>query len=637
MSTAARRAEFFALEAGEYLADLAPLAAEREMPDAERLVRGARALRGAALMAGLGTFARAAASLEGIARQVRDHALGWEPDAREAWNDGLGTLRGLVPRATSWEANDDRQALALVDRLERVAGGMSSRPVAPTTPPTTLTAGVRAFIARESALIAGSFAQAARALAPTPPPAALTAVLERMQSLRGLGASAELSPLPELLDAMELATRTLLGESPPPPDVAHIFADAAHAMSAIAKALADGGQITLPPTLERVAARLLDTYAAESDVVPIAMLAPTGEEPIVQQGIAPGPVGDLSPIAVELVSVGDHLLAAADALIKPTSPIARDLRLFVLHRTLSTMPPRSATGRFLGPIAEAITAAIGHGVAARKPEAFVAMLRDCGRFLVESGGESDKVALTRQRDRIAAAIVRSDAPQLLPWVPDSLDEEEATPAAPSDVVFELPSLGTAPAEPVTATPPADPAATPPPFTIDPPVTAPPTVEEGIVTIESLAPAVEEDEIVPIESLGLDLESAVGESDVVTIDSLAPEAEDAPIVSIESLAPAPLEAGLLERAYTRRATLLREGGDVAPSLELLTGRPQGGSEDAPILPVSDILYRGVAALDRAEEVRAEINSILAEPTISLDALRPWINELLDLVPLARDAA
>lgn len=563
MSSAARRAEFFGLEASEYLADLGPVASARELPDAEHLVRGARALRGAALMAGLGTFARAAAGLEGIARQVRDHALAWDPSAREAWGEGLATLRGLVPRATSWDANDDRLALALVDRLERVAGGTSSRPAPPTAPAGSLTAGVRAFIARESALIAGSFAQAARALAPTPPPAALTAVLERMQSLRGLGASAELSPLPELLDAMELATRTLLGDSPPPPDIAAIFADAADAMSVIAKALADGGTITLPPTLERVAARLLDTYAAESDVVPIALLAPAGEESILQHGVAPGPVGDLAPVAVELVSVGDHLLTSADALARPTSSIARDLRLFVLHRTLSTMPPRSATGRFLAPIAEAITAAIGHGVAARKPEAFLSMLRDCGRFLVDSGGAPDKLALSRQRDQIAAAIVRADAPD--------------HPAAGDD-------LSDAP----------------------------------IVAVESLAPAADED-------------------DIISIDALAPDDVESPIVSIESLAPSAGEPGTLERAYTRRGELLRDGGTPTPSLDLLTGQGDGLPAETLILPVADLLYRGEAALDRADVVRAEISAILAEPIVSLDALRPWINELLDLVSLARDAA
>ena len=586
MSNAARRAEFFALEAGEYLAELGPLAASPELADAERLVRGARALRGAALMAGLGTFARAAAGLEGIARQVRDHALAWEPDARDAWADGLSTLRELVPKATGWEADDDRAALALVDRLDQTSGGMSARPVAPAAPSTALTAGVRAFIARESALIAGSFAQAARALAPTPPPAALAAVLERMQSLRGLGASAELSPLPELLDAMELATRTLLGESPAPPHIAGIFADAAQALNDIARTLADGGRITLPPTLERVAARLLDTYAAESDVVPIAALAPSGQESIAQHGTAPGPLGDQAPIAVELVSVGDHLLTSADALNRPTSTIARDLRLFVLHRTLSTMPPRSSTGRFLAPIAKAITAAIAHGVAAHRPEAFVSMLRDCGRFLVESGSESDKLTLTQQRDRIAAAILRAEVPAFPP--PPIVDIHQLAPD-------------------------------------------PLPLAEEIVSIESLAPEPLEAAVVAIESLAPD------DDDLISIDALAPDTPGLRIVSIESLAPSAMEPGALERAYVRRGVLLRGSTDQRASLDGLAGRIVPATDEGQIFPIAELLYRGIAALDRADEVRAEINAILVEPTISLDALRPWIHELLDLVPLARDAA
>ena len=205
MSTAARRAEFFALEAREYLADLDP-AATSESPDLERLVRGARALRGAALMAGLGTFARAAAGLEALARQIRDHATPWTPGPRAAWLDGLQTLRDLTERAPAWEAVDDRAALALADRIERATAGGGVKVTVPATP--ALTPGVRAFIARESAMIAGSLEEAARALAPVPPQAALASVLERMRALRGLGGSAELSPLPELLDAMEMATRT---------------------------------------------------------------------------------------------------------------------------------------------------------------------------------------------------------------------------------------------------------------------------------------------------------------------------------------------------------------------------------------------------------------------------------------------
>lgn len=95
MSTAHRRAEFFALEAREYLAELEPVLSA-DSPDLERLVRGARALRGAALMAGLGTFARAAAGLEALARRVRDHGTPWAPGARAAWQDGLQTLRELT-------------------------------------------------------------------------------------------------------------------------------------------------------------------------------------------------------------------------------------------------------------------------------------------------------------------------------------------------------------------------------------------------------------------------------------------------------------------------------------------------------------------------------------------------------------
>ena len=262
MSNATRRAEFFALEANEYLADLDQLATARDRPDAERLVRGARALRGAALMAGLGTYARAAAGLEAIARQVRDHAIAWEPNARDAWTDGLATLRALVLRASSWEAADDRQALTLAERFEQVIHGRPARPATP--PPAALTPGVRAFIARESALIAGSFEQASRALAPVPPAAALGAVLERLQSLRGLGASAELTPLPELLDAMEVATRALLADAPAPPNVAAVFADAAHALSAMARSVADAGRISAPPELDAIARRLLESYATRA-------------------------------------------------------------------------------------------------------------------------------------------------------------------------------------------------------------------------------------------------------------------------------------------------------------------------------------------------------------------------------------
>ncbi len=599
MSSAPRRAEFFALEANEYLADLEPLATAHDRPDAERLVRGARALRGAALMAGLGTFARAAAGLEAVARQVRDHALAWEPNAREAWVEGLGALRALVSRAANWEAVDDRQALALAERFEQVMTGRPARASVPAT--AALTPGVRAFIARESALIAGSLEQASRALAPIPPAEALAGVLERMQSLRGLGASAELSPLPELLDAMEVATRALLADVAPPPNVAAVFADAAHALATIARAVADAGHIVPPPELESIAKRLLETYASETDVVSIGTLAPNGVESIVREGTPPSALPDADPVPVELVSVGDHLLIVAESLARPASPAARELRLFVLHRTLAAMPSRSATGRFLAPLADAISAGIGNRVATERPDAFVAMVRGCGRFLVEAGGSHDWLALTRRRDAIATSLLMVGL-----GAPAGGFEPKGTPVIRSDVSRGAAQVVEGPGPQVTL--PAD----------------------DVVEITSLAP---DDDIVDIASLAPDVPD-----DIVDIASLAPDDDTSDVVSIASLAPdpvpvipaaAPGEPSLLERAFTTRRALSLASADTTPTMSGLIG--------AEIVPVTVLLYRGHAALARAEEVRLEIHAMLAEPTASIDRLRPIIHELLDLVPLARDAA
>ncbi len=620
MSSTSRRADFFALEANEYLADLEPLASANDRPDAERLVRGARALRGAALMAGLGTFARAAAGLEAIARQVRDHALPWESAAREAWIEGLSTLRSLVSRAGVWEAADDRLALLLAERFEHV---MTGRPLRATTPqPAPLTPGVRAFIARESALIAGSFEQASRALAPVPPAAALTAVLERMQSLRGLGASAELSPLPELLDAMEVATRTLLADVPAPPNVAAVFADAAHALAAMARAMADAGRIAPPPELGSIARRLLESYATENDVVPITTLAPAGVDSIVRHGTPPLALPDGDPVPVELVSVGDHLLLVADALARPTSPAARDLKLFVLHRTIAAMPSGSATGRFLTPLANAITTAIGHNVATERPEAFVAMLRGCGRFLVDAAGMNDRLALANRRDAIATSLVMVGL-----GAPAGAFELKPTPAPtpdflPSDTGRSLPSGGhTGVPAPVPATDVVDIAS------------LAPDDQDDVVDIALLAPE-DQGDVVDIASLTPD-----DQDDVVDIASLAPDPDD--IVPIESLAPAahppalpiPAEApgqpSRLELAFVRRRSLQRAADSDGPTLSGLIG--------AEIVPIASLLYRGHTARSRADELRAEILLLLAEPAVSLERLRPPIHELLDLLPLARDAA
>src|SRR2546422_2117952 len=69
--------DFFALEAGEYLERLDGLLAKSDHPNADELVRLARALRGSALMANQQPIARAAAGLESLARAGREGRRPW--------------------------------------------------------------------------------------------------------------------------------------------------------------------------------------------------------------------------------------------------------------------------------------------------------------------------------------------------------------------------------------------------------------------------------------------------------------------------------------------------------------------------------------------------------------------------------
>jgi hypothetical protein len=447
-----------------------------------------------------------------------------------------------------------------------------------------------------------------------------------MQSLRGLNASAELSPLPELLDAMEVATRTLLSDMPPPPDVGAVFADAAHALAAMARSVAETGRVAPLPEVDRLAARLLESYAVERDVVPMAMLAPEGMESVIRRGTLPNAADRVDPVPVELISVGDHLLLTADALSQAPSTAVRDLRLFVLHRTLTTMPPRSGSGRFLSPLTEAITTAIGDGIAVREVDEFVKMLRECGRFLVDSGGNNDGPALSRQRDLLAAKLITVELGDHAPAVPIASLGVSPTPATEMADVVPIASLdfsGNAP-KPEDVVPIASLG-----FSQAAPqredavpieslgfAQAPPELED-VVPIESLAPA---EEVVAIEAL---LFEAV-EEEIVPIAALFPDEPPIPVIPDR----APGEPSLLELAYTHRAALDRTEPAVAPSLDGLIAMR--------IVPVEPLLYRGAGAWARADEVRTEIRALLDGPGISLEQVRPFLSELLDLVPLARDS-
>ena len=219
-------ADFFALEAGECLDRLESLVNREEAPPGDDFVRAARVLRGSALMASQQPIARAAAGLESVARAVREGRRGWDPATREQVAQAVEEFRLLVRRVRDWGESETGRATRLGIGLESLAGRAGGEPERHAEPG-ELNTGVRAFVAREGALIASALDRAARSLHATPGEREpLYTVLRRMQSLRGLAELGELAPLPEILDGIELAIGDLSRLFAPPPGVDEVMSAA---------------------------------------------------------------------------------------------------------------------------------------------------------------------------------------------------------------------------------------------------------------------------------------------------------------------------------------------------------------------------------------------------------------------------
>jgi hypothetical protein len=129
-----------------------------------------------------------------------------------------------------------------------------------------------------------------------------------------------------------------------------------------------------------------------------------------------------------------------------------------------------------------------------------------------------------------------------------------------------------------------------------------------------------------------------DSDVVPIESLQYDAgpsNAAAAVPIASLAPdsrsADSGASALETSFRTLERLQRERGSSAPSLEAFLGRAEPATE---AVAIESLCYRGRAALERAAAVRHSLAAELSGVP-DLAAIRPLLQELLDLVPLALD--
>ena len=579
-------ADFFALEAGECLDRLETLVSQPEPPSADELLRNARVLRGSALMAAQAPIARAAGGLEALARAHREHRRPWDAATREQVAQAVEEFRLLIRRVSQWSDADTARAVRLGRGLETLAGGTT--PSVPERAAETerpeLQTGVRAFVAREGALIASALDRAARGLRATPGDREpLYNVIRRMQSLRGLAELGDLVPLPEILDGIELAVGDLTRLFAPPPDVDQVMECAGQALTRISRDVAERGRPD-PDAEEarRFTELLLRAFAVERDVVPIESLYFSGDpEPLTQpssqpQFTMPEP---LSPL--ELVSQGEHLCQTADLIAGARSATQRDLRLYHLLGALRSagIPSPDPVAGALGIFARSTREALAAGVASHSLLELGARLREAGELLRAVVESDDRMLISRR---------------LL------------------DVAHRL---------------------------------------DGLRAVREPASA-PEPPIVPIESLGYD-----SDQDAVPIERLAPDKPDQDVVPIESLAPnEPDEAATsgIEASFKTFDLLIRQRGQATPSLDALlhraTGSNTAASEPPPVSPapprpsvpepqetavsIGTLCYSGQGALERAGVVRHEIAAALTRDA-SLESLKPLLQELLDLVPLALD--
>jgi hypothetical protein len=458
MTTPLGAADFFALEAGECLDRLETLVSQAGSPPAEEFLRTARVLRGSALMAAQTQIARAAAALETVARAHRDHKLAWDASTREQVAQAVEEFRLLVRRVREWGDSDTARANRLAANLDNLTGEGSGPPVArahPAQERPELPSGVRAFVAREGALIASALDRAARALRTTPEDREpLYNVIRRMQSLRGLAELGDLNPLPEILDGIELGVGDLTRLFAPPPDVDKVMESAGQALTRIARDVAERGRPD-PDAEEarRFTELLLRAFAVERDVVPIESLYFSGDrEPFTQplsqpQFTAPEPLGPL-----ELVSQGEHLCQTADLIDSARSATQRDLRLYHLLGVLrsATTPSPDPIAGALGIFVRSTQEALAGGVASRSLRDLTARLREAGELLRAVGESDDRMLISRRLLDVAHRLdeLRTAAPQAsaeAPIVPiESLGYEPDT-----DVV---PIGSLAPDEPQDSTP-----------------------------------------------------------------------------------------------------------------------------------------------------------------------------------------
>jgi len=400
-------AEFFAMEAGDYLERLDAIVSPAGPPNVEEFVRLARALRGSALMANQQPIAAAAAGLEALARAVRETRVPWDPATKQIAVRAVDDLKILIRAVTSWSPREDAKARAVAQELEQRAGVRASARISVAGGDT----GTRAFVAREGAAVASALDRAAITLTQNPTATdQVHAVLKAMQPLRGLAGLTDLPPLSDLLEGIQRAVAELTRRKDAAADAAQVLQAAARALARAAREATAGPLSADSPELADFAAKLGHLTGADRDVVPVESLYFDDPGPhVVLQGTAPGTARAVPQ--VELVAHGEHLKQVADGLERAASGAQRELQLQSLTDTVSAL---SAAG--LAAFANAVRDAVVRGSALRDPTTFAARLREAGTLL-GTAAPGTQSALAGQLERVAAALRVTAASTAKPGVP----------------------------------------------------------------------------------------------------------------------------------------------------------------------------------------------------------------------------
>lgn len=564
--------DFFALEAGDCLSRIESLISAFETPPAEDLLRAARALRGAAVLAQRDVIAEAATGYERLARALRA-GRAWSPAARDQAQETIDQFRLVVRAASNWTDEDTARARGVVRALADLAGDEGAEAPAAARPTAgrngdALAPGVRAFIAREGALVASALADAARRLRESPDDrTVLQPAARRLLALRGLGDISELSPLPEVLDAIELLSDDLPRLGAAPPSLATIADAAAAALARVCREVAgDGRPAPDAPDARHLLNLVLEAAAAERDVVPVETLLAAGERP------APAIDGIAVPLsALALVGLGEHLAQASDVLARTPRALTRDLRAYgavvALRRSSRGGPPAPGIRALLAATRDAIAG----GVLTTGPGRLAEALHEAGAALRSVADTSDRLVLQEALERLA----------------ERLRVDESGAIVPIESLLAEPARATVAAAPTTPSAPVSSASAPAP-----------------------APA----------AMPLDAAPAT--------DGATPFAATA--------AQAPVRDLLLETftEYERLRAEYLTTADVVP-IETLAPSDDTDDPDRNAVAVATLLYRGRAALTRAASLRTELVAGFAASQPDPAVLRPLIDELLDLVVLALD--